>query len=386
MISSKHIVMTVNNEFTTDYRVHREAKALVDEGYRVTLLCVHRTGLARQENREGITVKRVLDAPIRLPFFPSSWRVRARWWRELLALHGDVYHAHDRDALDLSARAARKLGVPLIYDSHEYWPDKNRYEHNTGNLRDRLSEWWWHAKERRYVRWARQIIMTSPGHARGLVEHYGVQQPVLVRNIPEYQRGDSSERLRKKFGLTKSDRIVVYVGNIQRNRGIEEIIAALQHLSENVHFVAMGYGPYRTHLEQHIPGSLRDRVHFHDAIPYRDIVSTIHSADVGVAPFQSNCYSHRHVLPNKIFEYLMSELPVAVSNLPDMADIVRRYDVGSTFEADSPRDIARAINELLADQPRLSQLKRNALYATNTELRWDVEKKKLVALYRSILS
>ena len=384
-MKQQHVVMTVNNEFTTDYRVHREAKALVDAGYKVTLLCLFKKGLPREENREGINVKRILDAPIRLPVFAASRRVRAVWWRALLNQHADAYHAHDRDTLDLSARAARRFNVPLVYDSHEYWPDKNRYEHNTGNLRDRLSEWWWHRKERRYVHRAAALIMTSPGHARGLVEHYGVPMPTLVRNIPEYQRGTDAHFLRKKLGLDTNSRIAVYVGNIQRNRGLEEVITALTHLPKNVHFVAIGYGPYRKHLEQHLPDLARGRMHFIDTIPYREIVPTIHSADIGVAPFQSNCYSHRHVLPNKIFEYLMAELPVAVSNLPDMANIINAYDVGTTFVADQPKDIARALQDLLSDSARLQQLKRNARYATNTELRWDVEKKKLVTLYRGLL-
>ena len=384
------VVMTVSNDFTTDYRVHREAKALVDVGYDVTIFCVHLPGLKGAEEIDGIHVRRILDNYIRLPLTKQARMVRAMWRRALLEAKADVYHAHDRDTLDETVRAAKKVGAKCVYDSHEYWPDKNRYESNTGSLRDRLSEFWWNLKERRYIKQVDSLEVSSPGHGEGLVKRYGLVKKfgrpgyVTVRSIPEYQRGTDPLLLRRKYNLSEDSRIIVYVGNIQRNRGIEEVIASLTHLPSTVHFVIIGYGHYQATLEKQLPGELRERVHLFGKVHYRDIVPTIYSADIGVAPFQANCFSHYHVLPNKPFEYLLAELPVAASNFPDMRSVLDEASAGVFFDPSNPKDIAKAIKSILDNPERQQQMRKNARQITETKFRWDVEKDALLKLYQNL--
>lgn len=378
--------MTVSNDFTTDYRVYREAQALLEEGHQVTIFCVHLPDLARSEDVDGIKVRRILDNHLRLPVTKGARQVRQRWLHELRQANADLYHAHDRDTLDYTAKVAREKGVPFIYDSHEYWPDKNQYENNTGSLRDRLSGIWWTAKEGRHARQANAIIMTSPGHATGLVKKHRVQQPVLVRNTPLYQRGTDRSLLRRKFQLTGQDKIIIYGGNVQRNRGIEEVISSLKYLPENYHFVTLGYGKYAAELEKNIPAELAQRVHFHEPVHFLKYIPLMYAADMGIAPFQASCYSHYHVLPNKPFDYLMAELPIATSNFPDMKKIVLENKVGTVFEPDQPKDIARAIRHVLENEQRYQVYRANATKASETEFRWDREKVNLVDLYRKLFA
>lgn len=52
------VLMLVMNTFENDSRVHRAAKTLVDNGADVTLLCLHREGLPRLEEKHGYKVIR----------------------------------------------------------------------------------------------------------------------------------------------------------------------------------------------------------------------------------------------------------------------------------------------------------------------------------------
>lgn len=382
----KKVVMTVANHFITDHRVRKEAKALVDAGYDVTLFCVKGPDVPLSENRDGIKVLRVLDDYLRLPVSASSRRVRKKWWGALLDANADIYHAHDRDTIDLTAKAAQKLGVPFIYDSHEFWPDKNAYDPNTGSLKDRLSTRWWTRREKYYALQADGLIMTSPGHAKGLVKAFGVQEPVLVRNVPEYHRGNDRLYLREKFGLVKDDRILVFVGNVQRRRGIEQIIESLAFLDHSVHFVMIGYGDYQEILKTRLPEHAKGRVHFHETISsHSRLLEVMYSADIGLAPFQANCYSHRHVLPNKIFDYMMAELPVVVSNFPELRSIVDEVKFGEVVNPADPKDIARAVKKLLDDPNYIEQCRKNAARFSHDKFRWDIEKDQLLGLYKSLL-
>jgi glycogen(starch) synthase len=51
-------------------------------------------------------------------------------------------------------------------------------------------------------------------------------------------------------------------------------------------------------------------------------------------------------LPNNFFKYIMAGLSLCVSNLPEMAKIMRQYDLGQLVPDCEPHLIASAINAL----------------------------------------
>jgi len=89
-------------------------------------------------------------------------------------------------------------------------------------------------------------------------------------------------------------------------------------------------------------------------------------------------------LPNKVFEYLMAGVPVLTSSLDAVAELVSTYDVGRIESSLAPQDVGRAISTMIGDEAGLSRMRRNALAAVHSELRWEVESQKLVQLYREV--
>jgi glycosyltransferase involved in cell wall biosynthesis len=115
-----------------------------------------------------------------------------------------------------------------------------------------------------------------------------------------------------------------------------------------------------------------------------DLVKTASEADIGVIPYIPFCLNNRLCLPNKLFEYMMAGLAVVGSDLPELRHIIRGHQIGGVFSPEKPRDIARAINELLLDTPRLDAMKRNALRAAHELYNWEVEGKVLLMAYESV--
>jgi len=89
------------------------------------------------------------------------------------------------------------------------------------------------------------------------------------------------------------------------------------------------------------------------------------------------------MLPNKLFEYLMSGLPVLTSSIGPIVEVVGTYDVGKVVPSLAPADIGAAINTMLTDPATLARWQRNALEAAK-ELCWENEKGELVRLYQKI--
>jgi glycosyltransferase involved in cell wall biosynthesis len=71
------------------------------------------------------------------------------------------------------------------------------------------------------------------------------------------------------------------------------------------------------------------------------------SADFGIATIEDSCLSYRYCLPNKMFEYMMVGIPLVVSALPEMKQVVEVYKVGVVLEENSVEGVQQAISEAM---------------------------------------
>jgi glycosyltransferase involved in cell wall biosynthesis len=95
------------------------------------------------------------------------------------------------------------------------------------------------------------------------------------------------------------------------------------------------------------------------------------------------CRNFRMALPNKIFEYLASGLPIVVADYPEARKIADDHGVGVTFDPYDPRSIAAAINRLAENSETLVRV-RAAVPEALARLHVDSEWSKLADLYKSL--
>jgi glycosyltransferase involved in cell wall biosynthesis len=84
-------------------------------------------------------------------------------------------------------------------------------------------------------------------------------------------------------------------------------------------------------------------------VPVAQIRDHVRQADVGVSLLENTCENHRLALPNKVFEYLASGLPVVVSDLPELRELVEGLNAGAAVETADPRLLGERISEVLED-------------------------------------
>ena len=89
------------------------------------------------------------------------------------------------------------------------------------------------------------------------------------------------------------------------------------------------------------------------------------------------------IFPNKIFEYIHAELPVLVSDFPEMKSIVDNYSVGEVFNVDDPSSMIEVINNYFNNPDKIIRYKQNCLKASKV-LNWDNEEKQLFNLYNQL--
>lgn len=386
------VAMHVLSVVRTDYRVMREATALMEAGFDVSIVDAeedHTRPL--EEDIHNIHVKHIMQRSWLIPsprhfkiwFLIKYMRMIISATLRLMQIRADIYHAHDANALPACFLAAWFRHKPLIFDAHELpldepaitrWP--RLYKLATRALASILSN-------------CSGIIATSPPTVQAIEKLYHVSSVTLVRNVPIYRNVPESDRLRKHLDLGPEVCIALYQGYLQDDRGLDRLVRAAEFLKPNTLIVMMGKAMPSTqaHLKALIASKgVAERVKILPPVPYAELLDWTASADIGLAILPLDfSLAVQMMLPNKFFEYLMAGLPVLASPLRAIAEIIEANDVGQVLNSLEPIDVAESINALLADKEGLARMHRNALIAAQQEFHWEKERTRLLGLYRDIL-
>jgi glycosyltransferase involved in cell wall biosynthesis len=407
----------VRNAVDHDSRVLREARTLQGLGLETTVLgVVSFTQTAEVSERDGITVRRLgppsglgwrvyreisnlrpdrsgggespsaaaTAAPVPRPA-RSALRRLLRWGATIAyyaraipavrALRPDLVHCNDYNTMWIGVAAKLLCGSAVVYDTHELWADRS--------LRSE-PRWWLVACEALFVRVADRVVTTSPAYAEELARRYRIRPPVVVRNIPERPaEGHAAERVP---GPARDGRLLVYVGGLQPNRGIELSIRALAMVPEaRLRLIGPGGPEYRAELERLVRSlGLEKRVDFVDPVPPDRLLAEVSDADAGLALIEPACLSYRLTLPNKLFEYVLAGVPVVGSDLPMISSFVAEHGVGTTVNPGDVPAVARAVERVL--DPERNERYRRAAAASAPTLDWSNEREILEGVYRDLLA
>lgn len=117
------IAMLLDNSFTMDSRVYREAKTLVNNGYQLTLYAVQRNDLPAEEIKDGILIRRIFSTEI---FDLKNAIARSAMAQQIAREPFDILHCHDQLMLYIGTLIKKQRPETLlVYDSHELfhsWP------------------------------------------------------------------------------------------------------------------------------------------------------------------------------------------------------------------------------------------------------------------------
>jgi glycosyltransferase involved in cell wall biosynthesis len=382
-----HIGMHLQGTARTDERVLREARALVQAGFAVTIVDTDPdTTRPRVEALNGITVRHIPKLqrrilPGKLGTAINMWRRLPDWIRALLALRADAYHAHDSDTLFATYFAARIRRKPVILDAHElpgFMPSLlARPVQRTVHI----------AMLRRVLPRVSAVITVSPPIVDEIQRLYGGPRAILVRNVPLYQPPITSDRLRERLQVPPTTRIALYQGGLVVNRSLDVLVRAARYLPDDVVIVLMGNGASKAGLEALIAAEgVGERVRLIPAAPYAELLSWTASADLGLILYTpETSLNVLYCLPNKLFEYLMAGVPVLSSQLPAVAEILTCYEAGQVCPSLEPKVVAASIAATLANGVGMAQWRSNALAASATDLNWEQEQGQLIGLYRRLL-
>ena len=375
-MSATKVISSATSDLISDQRVDRVCRTLSRMGFELCLV-------GRRKKSSPAMTKRLYETR-RLntffekgPFFYLEYNVRLFWF--LLKEDADVLLANDLDTLPANVMASILKRIPLVYDSHEYFTEVPELVHRP------LVRSVWKIIERLCIPFVDKAITVSDSIAQVYNDMYKVNF-VTVRNFPEFVEYENLKaNSQNDFHGTKGKKILLYQGSVNVGRGLEEMIEAMQFLTEFV-FIIIGDGDILNELKiQHEKLEWKERIQFLGRIPFENLQSLTIHADLGISAEKNIGLSYSYCLPNKVFDYVQAGVPVLLSNLAEMKKLNDKFGFGVVLENHDAKNIARQIKDLFEDNALYSELIENVLKA-KTELNWDKESDKIKKIFGEYLS
>ncbi|MEO6872750.1 MAG: glycosyltransferase [Chthoniobacterales bacterium] len=147
----------------------------------------------------------------------------------------------------------------------------------------------------------------------------------------------------KRHGSDGDGVRLLYVGRISKEKDLDVLVRAFRQLrSANlpVQLSIVGHGPYSEALAEQLPDAC-----FTGYLTGKELASAYASADIFVFPSTTDTFG------NVIIEAQAAGLPAVVSDEGGPAELVREGETGLITKARDAADFARAIRELVADEP-----------------------------------
>jgi len=181
---------------------------------------------------------------------------------------------------------------------------------------------------------------------------------------------------RQKLGLALDVPLVVYTGGLLEWKGVDVLVDAARSLPHVQFVIAGGMASDVARLRAKAAAMPHVRI---DGFVAPELVSVYLAAgDVGVVPNRSQpAISAKYTSPLKVFESLCSGLPLVVSDLPSMRDVLN--DQTAEFvQPDDPTALAAGLQRVLADPVRRAYLTEHGrIHAQGRD--WDARARRLVA-------
>ncbi len=366
----KKVLVSVINDLVTDQRVKKVCGTLNDMGFEITLIGRVLPDSMPMDSRPYPSHRmRLLFS--KGPLFYAEFQYRLFCF--LLFHKAHLLVANDLDTLLPNYLMSKIKGVPLVYDSHEYFTEVPELVANPTKQKI------WKRIEKWIFPKLKDVFTVNDSIAGLFEEAYGVR-PKVIRNVPLLRRAKKSVS-RKELGLPEDKKILILQGSgINIDRGAEEMVEAMQTIRGAVLLIVGGGDVMETLKEKVKRLGISDRVIIKGKQPYETLMHYTALADLGLSLDKDTNLNYRFSLPNKIFDYLQAGIPILVSNLVEIRKIVSTYDVGDYIPTHDPKTIANKVNEIIDNQELMENWKKNTTFAAQV-LNWEKESEGLRKVY-----
>lgn len=387
----KRVLIIVENlPVPFDGRVWKEACALHESGYDVTVLSPRGKGYTKRfEVLEGVRIYRHPSPREGNSAFSYLWEygcallwefVYTSW---IYATHGFelIQGCNPPDTIFLIALPFKVFGVKFVFDHHDANPELYLSKYGRADLLYHLQV----LLETITYRLSDVVMATNESYRSLAITRGGMdaQDVFVVRNGPDlskFKLTAPNEAL--KHGKTY---LVGYVGNMSTQEGLDILIEVAVNLKNqgrhDVHFTCVGGGPGLPSLRELVEKKgLSESINFTGRIPDADLLEILSTADVCVNP-DKPCDMNDISTMIKIMEYMALGKAIVQFDLKEGRVSAGGASLYSSNE-DQVADFARNILWLLDHPEQREKMGQCGRRRVEEQLAWKYSVTNLLAAYK----
>jgi len=365
------------------------ATALVNHGYKVTVISGHNGKEVVQENVEGIDVHYLPIAyDNRFGFTARSISFLKYVWKAG-TLTGKLKKFDVCYAISVPLTVGitamwlkRKHKIPFLFEVGDLWPDAPI---QMGFIKNYLFTEILYSLERKIYRSAKAVVALSPAIQTAVEKKVPGKKVHLIPNMADcdfYRPEEKNPLLEKKYQV-KEKFVVSYIGALGIANGLDYILEcarASQKAALDIHFFICGDGAMLDHLTHtHNQLALKNLT----ILPFQDRAGVKELMNVTDAAFV--CYKLVSILetgsPNKFFDALAGGKLVITNFSGWIREEIEREGCGVSSDSFQPTDFVEKITPFLNDRNKLKEAQRAARALGEKKYSREVLSKKFAALF-----
>ena len=327
---------------------------------------------------DGVTYHRVLDISRNDMNEEAYLRACAEAWEKVIIQERPaIVHAASNYVIALPALiAARRLGVPFVYEVRGFWEV-------TRSSRD---ESFMHTAKYRHMALFEKVVCEQAD--RIITITTPMKKELIRRGVPEEKISIAfnsvdvdrfvpvprDEALAEQLGIIGDCPVIGYVGSMVDYEGLDDLITAVASLKQEglkFRLLLVGDGAVFEELHHQVEElCLEDIVIMPGRVPHEQVES--YYSLVHIAPFPRKPWEVCELVsPLKPFEAMAQQKAVVVSSTEALREIVRHGENGMIFEKGNVVSLQNVLRELLTDADLCARLGQNARNWVMQERTWN---------------
>ena len=295
-----------------------------------------------------------------------------------------LYWVHGVPQLPAVAWRAKRLGVPFVYDAHDFYadaannnPDLTPYARRTLRIQ-RIAE-------RLCVPLAAERVTVGAG-VRELQEGRFSRPFTVLHNAHDHRLDRPAVTgIREVLGVGDNAFLVVAAGNSKAGTALGPAFDALAALPRHVHlaFVGRDYDEAEALAAAH---GVDDRVSFLPPVAPSEVKGFIASADAAAILYFPLTSNFVNALPNRLYQAVAAGLPLLYpETMRAIRALCEQHDIGVPMDTRDARSVESAIRRLLDDPRERERLRGNARRAAQ-QVSWEQEEQELERLVSGLVT
>lgn len=180
------------------------------------------------------------------------------------------------------------------------------------------------------------------------------------------------DAIKEKLGKKEGDVFLITTSRLVKKNACDDVIRALPHLPENVHFVILGTGPDEDMLRALAKKlGIESQVHFVGFVDHREMPKYLKACDIFIRPSLSEGFGSSFV------EAFAAGIPVIATQEGGIADFLfdpvrnpEKPPTGRAVDVRSPEQIARAVNLFMEEKETTEIIVKNAKALAISKYDW----------------